>query len=49
MERYALKNREGEIISYIKSENIFEASKMFASIKKIDVKSLLDIFIVEMA
>jgi hypothetical protein len=49
MERYVLKNREGEIISYIKAENIFEASKMFASIKKIDVKSLLDIFIIEMA
>jgi hypothetical protein len=49
MERYALKNREGEIISYIKAENIFEATKMFASIKKIDVKSLLDIFIIEMA
>jgi hypothetical protein len=47
MNRYALKNREGEIISYTKTENIFEASKIFASIKNLNVESLLEIFIVE--
>ncbi|MEI6879780.1 MAG: hypothetical protein WCK82_00360 [Bacteroidota bacterium] len=47
MKRYALKNKVGEIISYIKADSLFEAREMFANIKKIDTKSLLEIFIVE--
>lgn len=49
MKRYALKNKGGETISYVKADTIFEAREMFANIKKIDTKSLLDIFIVEVA
>ena len=47
MDRYTLKNKSGEIISYVKAESIFEAIELFADMKKIDVKSLLQIFIVE--
>jgi hypothetical protein len=49
MNRYALKNKTGEAISYVKANNLFEAKEMFANIKKIDIKSLLEIFIVEEA
>lgn len=49
MNRYALKNKAGEIISYIKADSLFEASELFANIKKIDIKALLEIFIVEVA
>jgi hypothetical protein len=49
MNKYALKNRTGEIISYTKADNLFEAEEMFANIKKIDIKSLLEIFVIEEA
>jgi hypothetical protein len=48
MNKYALKNRTGEIISYTKADSLFEAREFFSNIKKLDVKSLLKIFIVEM-
>ena len=47
MDKYVLKNRTGEIISRIKAESLFEARDFFANIKKLDVESLLIIFIVE--
>jgi hypothetical protein len=48
MNKYALKSKTGEVISYIKADNLFEAREFFSNIKKLDVKSLLKIFIVEM-
>lgn len=48
MNKYALKTKTGEIISYVKAEDIFEASQMFADKKRIETKALLKIFIVEL-
>ena len=47
MDKYVLKNKTGEIISYIKANTISEARALFADIKKLEVEVLLRIFLVE--
>lgn len=47
MKRYTLKTKTGESISYTFANSIEEAQIFFSKIKKIELNTLLEIFIVE--
>lgn len=47
MKRYALKTKTGEVINTIRAINENNAADLFAEIKKIEVRDLLNIYLVE--
>ncbi len=48
MERYALKTQGGETINSIKANSLEEACELFAKIKKMTIKDLNEIFMVDL-
>ena len=44
MENYQLTSKKGEKIYLIKAENLIEAIKIFAEMKKLNSKDLLEIY-----
>lgn len=47
MKRYALKTKTGEVVNTINAVDAEHAAELFAQIKKMDRKDLLDIYLVD--
>ena len=47
MKRFSLKTKFGECVHTVFAHDLYEAQTMFAFIKKLGIRDLLDIFIVE--